>query len=65
MSTTLTAPNSTLAAIEAALPIDPQPYIVGDRPTGLIVVDVVNGFCSIGYGAIAPTEPNKQMRKRL
>ncbi|NEP12329.1 MAG: isochorismatase family protein [Symploca sp. SIO2C1] len=61
MVTTLTTPDTTLAAIEAALPIDPQPYTVGDRPTGLIVVDVVNGFCTIGYGALAPTEPNEQI----
>ncbi len=61
MVKTLTTPNSTLAAIEAALPIDPQPYSVGDRPTGLVIVDVVNGFCTIGYGDLAPTEPNKQI----
>ncbi|NES22549.1 MAG: isochorismatase family protein [Symploca sp. SIO3E6] len=61
MVTTLTPPNSTLAAIEAALPIDPQPYTVGDLPTGLVIVDVVNGFCTIGYGALAPTEPNEQI----
>lgn len=61
MSTTLSTPNSTLSAIEAALPIDPQPYTVGDRPTGLIVVDVVNGFCTVGFGVAAPREPNEQI----
>ena len=57
----LTTPNSTLAAIEAALPVDPQSYTIGDRPTGLIIVDVVNGFCTVGYGSLAPTEPNEQI----
>ena len=61
MVTTLATPNTTLAAIETALPIDPQPYTIGDRPTGLVIVDVVNGFCTIGSGALAPTEPNKQI----
>ena len=61
MVTTFNNPNSTLAAIEAALPIDPQPYTIGNRPTGLIIVDVVNGFCTIGYGDLAPTEPNQQI----
>ena len=61
MLTTTTTPNSTLAALEAALPIDPQPYTVGSRPTGLIVVDVVNGFCTVGYGSLAPIEPNEQI----
>ncbi|NEO69656.1 isochorismatase family protein [Moorena sp. SIO3H5] len=61
MVTSLTTPDATLAAIEAALPIDPQPYTIGDRPTGLIVVDVLNGFCTVGFGPLAPTEPNQQI----
>ncbi len=61
MVTTLTTPDSTLAAIEAALPIDPQPYTVGNRPTGLIVVDIINGFCTVGFGPLVPTEPNEQI----
>ncbi len=61
MVTILNTPDSTLAAIETALPIDPQPYTIGNRPTGLIIVDVVNGFCTIGYGSLAPTEPNEQI----
>lgn len=61
MRTTLTTSNSTLEAIEAALPIDPQSYTIGDRPTGLIIVDVVNGFCTVGHGSLAPTEPNAQI----
>lgn len=32
MVTTPTTPNSTLAAIEVALPVDPQSYTIGDRP---------------------------------
>ncbi len=61
MIQTPTTTDSTLAAIEAALPIDPQPYTIGNRPTGLIIVDVVNGFCTIGYGSLAPTESNEQI----
>lgn len=61
MVTALTTTESTLAAIEAALPVDPQPYAIGYRPTGLIIVDVVNGFCTVGYGPLAPTEPNQQI----
>ncbi|KAM0940133.1 putative nicotinamidase [Dioscorea sansibarensis] len=28
---------------------------------GLVLVDVVNGFCTVGAGNLAPTEPNKQI----
>ncbi|NER27404.1 MAG: isochorismatase family protein [Symploca sp. SIO1C4] len=61
MVTAINTTDSTLAAIEAALPVDPQPYTISDRPPGLIIVDVVNGFCTVGYGSLAPTEPNEQI----
>jgi len=61
MISNIIQPDSTLAAIEAALPIDPQPYAIGDRATGLIIVDVVNGFCTVGCGPLAPTGPNEQI----
>ncbi|XP_077234124.1 nicotinamidase 1-like [Tasmannia lanceolata] len=32
-----------------------------DVKVGLVLVDVVNGFCTLGYGNLAPTEPNKQI----
>ncbi len=62
---TVVSPDPTLAVIAAALPIDPRPYTVGSRPTGLIVVDVVNGFCTVGYGSAAPTEPNPPIAKMV
>ncbi|MBC6424111.1 MAG: isochorismatase family protein [Hormoscilla sp. SP5CHS1] len=61
MVATLTRQDTTLAAIEAALPVDPQPYVIGDRALGLIVVDVLNGFCTVGYGPLAPLEPDEQI----
>ena len=61
MSKTLTKLDLTLAEIETALPIDPQPYIIADRPTGLVIVDVINGFCTVGFGSLAPVEPNQQI----
>ncbi|MDT9338202.1 hypothetical protein VV11_001510 [Trichodesmium erythraeum 21-75] len=61
MTTTLATPDTSLATIQAALPIAPQPYIIADRPTGLIVVDVLNGFCTVGFGPLAPQEPNEQI----
>ncbi|ONK57849.1 uncharacterized protein A4U43_C09F4840 [Asparagus officinalis] len=31
------------------------------RIVGLVFVDVVNGFCTVGAGNLAPNEPNKQI----
>ncbi|NES71282.1 MAG: isochorismatase family protein [Okeania sp. SIO2D1] len=61
MTTTLATPDTALATIQAALPIDPQPYVIADRPTGLVVVDVLNGFCTVGFGPLAPLEPDEQI----
>ncbi|NEO58836.1 MAG: isochorismatase family protein [Okeania sp. SIO3B5] len=61
MTTTVANSDTALATIQAALPIDPQPYIIGDRPAGLIVVDVLNGFCTVGFGPLAPQVPNEQI----
>ncbi len=61
MTTTLATPDTALATIQAALPIDPQPYVIADRSTGLIVVDVLNGFCTVGFGPLAPQEPDEQI----
>lgn len=58
---TTTNLDSTLAAIEEALPIDSRPHTIGDRPTGLIIVDVINGFCTVGFGPLAPSEPDQQI----
>lgn len=43
MVTTLNTLDSTLAAIQTALPIDPQAYSIGDRSTGLIIERSKNG----------------------
>ncbi|XP_077234123.1 nicotinamidase 1-like [Tasmannia lanceolata] len=32
-----------------------------DVRAGLVLVDIINGFCSVGAGNLAPTEPNKQI----
>ncbi len=61
MTTTLATPDTTLATIQAALPVDTQPYVVGDRPTGLVVVDLINGFCTVGFDSLAPLETNEQI----
>ncbi|XWS33399.1 hypothetical protein CRYUN_Cryun22dG0079000 [Craigia yunnanensis] len=32
-----------------------------DVKTGLVLVDVVNGFCTVGAGNLAPVQPDKQI----
>ncbi|MFA6020686.1 MAG: isochorismatase family protein [Rhodospirillales bacterium] len=50
-----------LAALEQALPIVTGPFDAAKPAAGLVVVDVVNGFATVGAGYLAPPEPNDQV----
>ncbi|CAL5414211.1 unnamed protein product [Camellia sinensis] len=36
-----------------------------DVKTGLVLVNIINGFCTIGAGNLAPTEPNSQINETI
>jgi len=44
-----------------ALPIATRPFAVDAQPTGLVIVDEVNGFCTPGAGNMAPAQPDAQI----
>ena len=44
-----------------ALPIATRPFAADRQPTGLVVVDEVNGFCTPGAGNMAPPQPDAQI----
>ncbi|KAL0910012.1 hypothetical protein M5K25_020933 [Dendrobium thyrsiflorum] len=54
-------------AVRADIPVDEEddflPASERDRGrvVGLVLVDIVNGFCTVGAGNLAPVEPNKQI----
>uniref|UniRef100_A0A7C8ZP17 Nicotinamidase n=1 Tax=Opuntia streptacantha TaxID=393608 RepID=A0A7C8ZP17_OPUST len=37
----------------------------GDGDTGLVLVDIVNGFCTVGAGNLAPKTPDKQIEQMV
>ncbi|GLU13039.1 hypothetical protein SLE2022_296880 [Rubroshorea leprosula] len=39
--------------------------ITEDVKTGLVLVDVVNGFCTVGAGNLAPLQPNQQISEMV
>ncbi|MGF1475850.1 MAG: isochorismatase family protein [Geminicoccaceae bacterium] len=53
--------DALLPALQSALPIDLAPGVVDLASAGLIIVDEVNGFCTVGAGNLAPAEPNAQV----
>ncbi|KAK9130021.1 hypothetical protein Sjap_010508 [Stephania japonica] len=36
-----------------------------DQRAGLVLVDVINGFCTVGAGNLAPIEPNRQISEMV
>jgi nicotinamidase-related amidase len=44
-----------------ALPIATRAFAVDAQATGLVIVDEVNGFCTVGAGNLAPPAPDAQI----
>lgn len=47
--------------VAAALPVVPVTLTLGGEPTGLVIVDEVNGFATVGSGNLAPPKENPQV----
>ncbi len=50
-----------LQAMQGAMPIELGSYAPFARPSGLVIVDEVNGFCTVGGGNLAPLQPDGQV----
>lgn len=44
--------------LERMLPLDLRPVVLGTRQAGLVTVDVINGFATVGAGPLAPSMPD-------
>lgn len=47
--------------VAAALPVAPVTLTLGGEATGLVIVDEVNGFATVGSGSLAPPKENPQV----
>uniref|UniRef100_A0A0C9S550 TSA: Wollemia nobilis Ref_Wollemi_Transcript_13314_1096 transcribed RNA sequence n=1 Tax=Wollemia nobilis TaxID=56998 RepID=A0A0C9S550_9CONI len=52
-----------LEQLQADLPIEEGHLVLPreNKKTGLVLVDIVNGFCTVGFGNLAPQVPNEQI----
>jgi nicotinamidase-related amidase len=57
--------NPTLDGIRDALPIVLGSFALGAAPAGLVIVDEVNGFATVGAGPLAPAAPNGQVDRMI
>ncbi|KAJ4964471.1 hypothetical protein NE237_004355 [Protea cynaroides] len=54
--------SQTFDLLKTELPLEQNSLVLSDDVvTGLVLVDVVNGFCTVGAGNLAPREPDMQI----
>ncbi len=54
-----------LADLSQQMPIAPGTYDLAGRAPGLVIVDEVNGFATVGAGNLAPPAPNSQVSQMV
>jgi nicotinamidase-related amidase len=57
--------DQLLELLSTELPIRPIEYRPPPGETGLVIVDEVNGFCTVGAGNLAPASPNAQVSQMV
>ncbi|KAE9597964.1 hypothetical protein Lal_00029577 [Lupinus albus] len=58
--------SQTVELLKEELPVEQEPlHLSSDISTGLVLVDLVNGFCTVGAGNLAPREPDEQISKMV
>jgi nicotinamidase-related amidase len=55
----------TAAGLRGRLPVSTGTFDTSSCRTGLVVVDEVNGFATVGAGALAPQAPNAQVERMV
>ncbi|XP_021728190.1 nicotinamidase 1-like [Chenopodium quinoa] len=54
--------SKTIDELQKQLPLKQDTLLLSDDcSTGLVLVDIVNGFCTVGAGNLAPKVPNEQI----
>ncbi len=51
--------------LQTELPVSLVPYAVPAGATGLVIVDEINGFCTVGAGSLAPPAPDAQVSRMV
>lgn len=58
--------NSNIDALKEQLPVEQESLVLSaNTTTGLVLVDVVNGFCTVGAGNLAPKQPDEQIAQMV
>lgn len=61
----MAANEALMAELRAELPVALAPFDAAGAATGLVIVDEVNGFCTVGAGNLAPPAPDAQIARMV
>lgn len=60
------ASGKAIDLVKNELPVYEESVVLsGNVRTGLVLVDIVNGFCTVGAGNLAPRVPDKQISRMV
>jgi nicotinamidase-related amidase len=65
MTDTEGARHALLAQLRTEMPVAAAPFDTATSRTGLVIVDEVNGFATVGMGPLAPPEQNDQVDRMI
>ncbi len=57
--------EALLHGLRTHMPVALAPFDAAAQRTGLVIVDEVNGFATVGAGPLAPPEPNPQVSRMV
>ena len=58
--------SKTIDMLRNELPVQQESLVLsGEVPTGLVLVDIVNGFCTVGAGNLVILRPSSFLAKGL
>ncbi|XP_023529488.1 nicotinamidase 1-like isoform X2 [Cucurbita pepo subsp. pepo] len=62
----LVAVGEEISSITNEIPLEQESVVLAeDTVNGLVLVDIINGFCTVGAGNLAPREPNRQISEMV
>ncbi|RAL49446.1 hypothetical protein DM860_012879 [Cuscuta australis] len=58
--------SKAIDLVKNEIPLEEESMILSEASkTGLVLVDIINGFCTVGAGNLAPREPNSQISQMM
>ncbi|KAA0031452.1 nicotinamidase 1-like [Cucumis melo var. makuwa] len=58
--------SSSIDVLKKEIPLKQESVVLAeDAVNGLVLVDIINGFCTVGAGNLAPREPNRQISEMV